>query len=474
MDLFKKLASLFLRLNIAKKILLGYLALIVPIVLISAFTLSRLEKLNTISSDIIENDVPLMEITDKMIDNILAQELYARRYGILKSPDILKLFLEKSFEFDRLVEKIRAIPRQKDISVENIISLHSRYNGFLIKGIDYSKEPSSILPNKYDVNIKKAQEKLIGQIKSISIKAGQSQKEKTFMTSRIGSVAFKVTAVLFLIGVAASISATLLITRNIARPISQLKMATQKISEGKFEHIPHVKNQDELGDLAEAFNIMVQKLKRLEEMYLDANPLTRLPGNTAIESVLKKRLEAEVPLAFCLIDMDNFKAFNDRYGYARGSELIKSLGKIIEECVAETGTQDDFLGHIGGDDFVLITSPVSYSRICKAIINKFDKTIAAFYDKDDFDRGYIIGKTRLNQEDKFPVMTLSIAIVTNKERKLVSAVQVGELAAELKEYAKSISGSIYVVDRRRKSAPEDSDDNIIKFPRKASGHETHD
>lgn len=463
-----RIIARFLRLNIAKKMLFGYLTLAIVIFLISAFTLSSLDRLNDINSVIIKTDVPLIDAADRMIDNLLAQELYARRYVILKSPEMLALFWEKSKGFDGQIERINTLPGTKDIPVARLIFIHSIYNNLLVNGGQYLKDTSSQAARKYDAEVKKNQEELIGLIKNISSAARQDQNKKTILTSRIGTAAFKVTGLLCIIGLISSVGATVLITRSIAGPISQLKVATQEIALGRFDHIPNIKNQDELGDLSNAFMTITQRLKHLEEMYLDASPLTRLPGSIAIENVLKKRLETGAPLAFCLIDMDNFKAYNDRYGYAKGSELIKATAKIIEKCVAENGTSDDFVGHIGGDDYVLITTPDQFRKTCSSVIEAFDKKISEFYDPDDLRISYIKGKTRQGQEAKFPIMTISIAVVTNLQRKLTNPIQVGELAAELKEYAKSISESIYVVDRRRRDMIAEQDENVIRFPQKGS------
>ncbi|MCK5512265.1 MAG: diguanylate cyclase [Thermodesulfovibrionia bacterium] len=460
--------SRFMHLNIAKKMLLGYLGLAVLIFLISAFTLSSLDRINDINSGVIKADVPLIDATEKMIDNLLAQELYAKRYLILKSPEILELFWEKSREFDSQVAKIRTLPGLKKITVDHIAELHAEYNDLFDKGIQQLRDTDFPLVNWYDAKTKKTEEELIGLIKNISLVARQNQKEKTILTSNIGTTAFRVTGILCIIGIISSVGVTILITRSIAGPISQLKLATQEISEGKYDHLPQVRNQDELGDLANAFNIMAQRLKRLEEISLDSSPLTRLPGSAAIENVLKKKLETGAPFAFCLIDMDNFKAFNDKYGYATGSEVIKTTAEIIERCVTKHGAQEDFVGHIGGDDFVLITNPDRFREICNTIIETFDKKIPEFYDSDDLHNGYIIAKTRQGQDARFPIMTISIAVVTNQQIKLSSTVEVGEMAAELKEYAKSISGSIYVVNRRRKNVKAERDENVVRFPKKAS------
>ena len=208
-----------------------------------------------------------------------------------------------------------------------------------------------------------------------------------------------------------------------------------------------VKNYDELGELSLYFADMAKRLKQLEQILVDMSPLTRMPGNIAIENTLRKRLDDGGPLAFCHFDLDNFKVFGDKYGYARGSEVIKATAQIIEMALAEFGTQEDFMGHIGGDDFVVITTPDRYERICCEVIDAFDGTVPDFYSTEDRELGFIMGKTRQGTEMAFPLMSISIGVVTNRERELKDTLQVGEIAAELKECAKSRHGSNVVADR---------------------------
>ncbi|MCK5426969.1 MAG: hypothetical protein KAJ34_04685, partial [Thermodesulfovibrionia bacterium] len=191
--------SRFMHLNIAKKMLLGYLGLAVLIFLISAFTLSSLDRINDINSGVIKADVPLIDATEKMIDNLLAQELYAKRYLILKSPEILELFWEKSREFDSQVAKIRTLPGLKKITVDHIAELHAEYNDLFDKGIQQLRDTDFPLVNWYDAKTKKTEEELIGLIKNISLVARQNQKEKTILTSNIGTTAFRVTGILCII-----------------------------------------------------------------------------------------------------------------------------------------------------------------------------------------------------------------------------------------------------------------------------------
>lgn len=273
------------------------------------------------------------------------------------------------------------------------------------------------------------------------------------MISEIGNRAFRVIAGLCVGGILLGVLVALVITRNISGPIHQLKLSTKEISEGKFDYVPAVRSWDELGDLSHAFHEMTIRLKHLEEMHLDANPLTRLPGGAAIEEVLKKKIEEESPMAFCLADLRNFKAFNDHYGYARGNEVILATAEVLKQAVQEQGAEGDFLGHIGGDDFVLITTPDRYEKTCSAILSAFDRKIVAFYDPEDQHRGSIRSKTRKGEDVFFPIMTISIAVVTNRNRKLKNHIQVGEIAAEMKNFAKSFSKSIFVVDKRRDPPP---------------------
>jgi len=179
------------------------------------------------------------------------------------------------------------------------------------------------------------------------------------------------------------------------------------------------------------------------------NPLTELPGNILIEEEIKKRVnDVKKKFAVLYVDLDNFKAYNDAYGFLKGDEVIKFVAHILKKNIKELGNPDDFIGHIGGDDFIAITTPSKVDTICRSIINQFDSTIPLFYSKEDRRRGFIVTRDRTNQEIKYPFMTISIAIVSNEKRHINNHWQVAEIAAEMKKYAKSKTGSVYVKDRR--------------------------
>jgi len=193
---------------------------------------------------------------------------------------------------------------------------------------------------------------------------------------------------------------------------------------------------------------MMLKIKDSQQRYLDASPLTRLPGNMAIEQVLKGKMEHGEKFALCYIDLDDFKAFNDKYGYAKGSDLIKMTGEVLYRAKDKYAEQQDFVGHIGGDDFVLITSPDEAEQVSQAIIDEFDRLIPEYYLAEDRTNGFIEGTDRYGVKRRFPIMSISIAVVSDVKRSFKSPIEIAKAATEIKDYVKSLPGSNYLIDRR--------------------------
>ncbi len=185
-----------------------------------------------------------------------------------------------------------------------------------------------------------------------------------------------------------------------------------------------------------------------------SNPLTGLPGAIHIEEQTTKRLEQKQPVAMCYVDLNNFKAFNDKYSYNRGDNVIRILATILNEGMALFGKKGDFVGHIGGDDFIMITDYDRVDDICEYVTNSFDTLIPYQYDEEDRQRGFIVSINRQGEEMKYPIMTVSIGVVTNKQRTIDNYLVMTELAAEMKQYAKTISNnstprrSVYRIDQR--------------------------
>lgn len=193
----------------------------------------------------------------------------------------------------------------------------------------------------------------------------------------------------------------------------------------------------------------IRMILRRTERDLEANPLTRLPGNVSILNELSKRLENNSQFAVCYLDLDKFKAYNDTYGFERGDNVIRETARIIIRATQSTGNADDFIGHIGGDDYVVVTSVDKSEDISKKVIEEFEKTSPSFYNEEDRTRKYIIAHDRQGHIQNVPLLSISIGIVSNEWRKIEHVAQIGEIGAELKSYAKSLERSNYVKDKRK-------------------------
>jgi len=193
----------------------------------------------------------------------------------------------------------------------------------------------------------------------------------------------------------------------------------------------------------------VKMCLRRTQRDLDANPLTKLPGNAAILEQLSKCLESKKSFAVCYADLDKFKAYNDTYGFEHGDNVIRETARMILRVTQERGRPEDFVGHIGGDDFVIVTVPEYTDSLCQKIIEEFEKLSPTFYNETDRKNGYIIGKDRRGHAQKIPLLSISIGVVTNEARKIDHVAQIGEIGAELKAYAKSLERSNYVKDKRK-------------------------
>lgn len=193
----------------------------------------------------------------------------------------------------------------------------------------------------------------------------------------------------------------------------------------------------------------IRMILRRTERDLEANPLTLLPGNVSILNELLRCIENKSPFAVCYIDLDKFKAYNDKYGFEHGDEVIRETARILIQTIQQSGNPGDFIGHIGGDDYVIVTTPDVVDNICKKIIADFEKTVPSFYNETDRKNGYIITSDRQGKEQRIPLLSISIGVVTNKFRKIEHVAQIGEIGAELKAYAKRLDRSNYIKDKRK-------------------------
>lgn len=193
----------------------------------------------------------------------------------------------------------------------------------------------------------------------------------------------------------------------------------------------------------------VKNITRLMHTNRRVSPLTGLPGNVQIQSELKKRLLKRENFAVLYFDLDNFKAYNDTYGFLCGDEIIKQTARTIVSNVNTDEKMHNFVGHIGGDDFVAVVSDKNYEKICQNIIIEFDEKIKQYYTKEDLERGYLEVPNRKGIIEAMPIVSISIGVVEVDRNRFKNVLDIGEVGAEVKHLAKTIPGSTYAIDRRK-------------------------
>jgi len=198
-------------------------------------------------------------------------------------------------------------------------------------------------------------------------------------------------------------------------------------------------------------SVLLTKVKNILErkkQSLDVNPLTALPGNISIQKYVESKIKDKADFSILYFDLSNFKSFNDKYGFFAGDLVIKFTAGILDKAVREV-PGNKFVGHIGGDDFVVI-SEIEYGiKIAETVISLFDSGIKAFYNKEDIEKGYIVSLDRNDNIQKFPIMGISISIIATNIADIVDFADVAQRASELKKIAKKNSKSSYVFERRK-------------------------
>ncbi len=419
-------------------------------VIVASYAIWSLVELNRITSDVIFSDLAAAEKLAKLNDTLLAQDLYEKRFLTLRQTEAESSFWTRSRDVKSLLEDIATSEAGLKASIDKVGASHDSYE------VLFSKEASLIKAGRSG----EAEEMSAGAIKAgfnrimIAMKDVESQikaRQNIHIgnSNSLGARSLMITIILSTSSLVFGILFASLITNYLTTAIDSLKAAANSIRSGDYENLPEIKGADELTDLAISFKEMSARLKELEEMNLDANPLTKLPGNLAIEKELLTRLNETQKFSFCLADLDNFKAFNDRYGYARGSDVIKWMGEMLSRIRKEVGAPEDFLGHIGGDDFVIICSPERVNGFCNRVIEEFDAGIPAFYDPVDLKKGFITSLDRSDNPAVFGIMTISIAVVNTDRTLIREPKEVAMKVTELKQYAKTFAKSLYIMDRRR-------------------------
>lgn len=193
----------------------------------------------------------------------------------------------------------------------------------------------------------------------------------------------------------------------------------------------------------------VKNLNRLLASNRRVSPLTGLPGNVQIHAELKKRISRREAFSVLYLDLDNFKAYNDVYGFLKGDQIIEFTAETIVNMLHNDEIDNTFVGHIGGDDFVAIVPGTNCEKICQNILTYFDKNVVRFFTDQDLYQGYIEVANRKGIIEQFPLTSLSIGVVVADEGRFHNILEIGEIGAQVKHAAKSVMGSSYAVDKRK-------------------------
>ena len=434
--------------TVTKKVVIGYLVIVFFSLLAIGFALFRLHQQTAHAQQLVNVDFRAFELVRDLQQNLLAQENIEKQLLILRDPALRELRLNRN---DALAGYSHSLSRTPFIDL--LSPLYERLQSYRKFDAQLSEallwhdwEEAVKISNESTVPIRSQLLKQLAQTRQqqqVRINSGLAELSKT------SDEAFRLTMLFALIGICLSAPVSITVVMSIHRSVRALKHATLEISGGSFEHRPDLSGDDEFAQLANDFGRMGRKLRELEELQLDANPLTRLPGNLAIDRELDQRISRYEPFSHLYIDIDNFKAYSDRYGYKAGSDVLARVGEMIERIVRLEGTPNDLIGHIGGDDYVVLSELEMGEKLATKLIDEFGEMAPSFYSEEDRNSGSFIGKDRFGVERTFPLMTVSIAVIRSDQYDYPSRLAISQDCARLKKYLKVQDGSNYMLDRRK-------------------------
>ncbi|SDM64761.1 diguanylate cyclase/phosphodiesterase [Dendrosporobacter quercicolus] len=222
------------------------------------------------------------------------------------------------------------------------------------------------------------------------------------------------------------------------------KLVVARTDDTLYDYIIVTKNESYYG--VTSVRRLLEKTTQLEiTRAKHCNPLSGLPGNIIIEDKINRALDGKSDFSILYFDLDNFKPYNDTYGFEHGDKILCLTAEVIRQQLTLLGPPDSFIGHIGGDDFIAVVHSANVDQLCQAVIDNFDLRIRGFYTEEHLTNGFIIAKNRHGREERYPIMAISIAVVTSKGRKFTNATQLAEAAGEVKKQCKLTWHSCYKV-----------------------------
>ncbi len=435
-------------LTVIRKVEIGYLVVILFGMIAVGYALLSLHEHNRRSEELVSVQFRALTLLRDLRQNLLAQENLESQLVILQDPQILELLARRTGDLDALLANMNASPLP-DYFASLPAMLEDYVSRYRPLSRDFAEKNWQRAAETASTSTAPLRSQLLEFLNDLRPRHQSALNEDLKQLSEQSSEAYRLTLILTFIGIILTAPVTLTVIASIRRSVGALQKATQEIAAGNFETSIDIKSNDEFGQLARDFSNMARKLVELERASLDANPLTRLPGNLAISRVLEDRIAQKRPFAHLYIDLDNFKAYTDYYGYNVGSDVINRVGELLKRVVAEQGGDDDLVGHIGGDDYVIMTAPERAEDIAKAVICEFDRMVPEIYEPKDLKAGFIFSTDRYDIKRSFPLMTISIAVTLSENMENPSLLTVSQNCASMKDHLKRLKGSNYLIDRRK-------------------------
>ncbi len=434
--------------TVTKKVVIGYLVIVLFSLSAVGFALFRLHEQTKATQRLVNVDFRVFELVRDLQQNLLAQENIEKQLLILKDPALSELRLSRNLELTRYALALNRPPLNEN--VKNLIKIIEKYRqaDSQLSEVLFLEDWAKAQKISTEITVP-LRNQLLNYLADFRQQQQQNINTSLAELSRRTGDAFQMTVLLTVIGILLSAPVSLTVVISIHRSIKALKEATRKISAGRFDHRPELTGDDEFAQLASDFSQMGQKLIELEKLQLDANPLTQLPGNRAIDREVEIRIRSKTPFSHLYIDLDNFKVYSDRYGYKAGSDVLARVGELLKQVVVDHGCSDDFIGHIGGDDYVVICGLDSGELLARKIIEMFDQIAPDFYNEKDRKAGSFVGEDRYGVKRTFPLMTISIAVILSDRYEYPSRLAISQDCARVKEYLKVQDGSNFMVERRK-------------------------
>lgn len=421
-------------LTVTGKIVVGYLLTVCFSLLALSCALHALKQQTRRAERLVTVDFKARTLVRDLRDTLFAQQNLQRQLAVLRDPALDELLQHRQQSLESQWIALQALPLDLPAGLADKFAALQ-----LVPALEPQATEGSPLPG----------EALLNDLGQLASTLETNIDAELTALGAASNQAYRLTWWLLLAGVALSAPVALMVICSIHRAIRSLTRAAQAMAEGRFDQPLDLQREDEFGLLAREFTSMGQRLAQLNQVNLDANPLTHLPGNLAIERALETRIAAGQNFAHLYIDLDNFKAYNDRYGYQRGSDVIAHVGRLTRQVAAAKGSEQDLVGHIGGDDYVILTSSEQAEVVAAELIRTFDATIADFYNDEDRARGTILAHDRFGVERIFPLLTISIAVICSEHLESPTTTAIGRECARMKDHLKALPGSNLLVNRRK-------------------------